>query len=306
MFYKTALLSAVSLSLTLPVLAQSADDDATTLDTVVIEGSRLGQTKTEIGSAVSIITADDIEDLGFDFAVDAVASTPGVTINQNGSFGGVASVRIRGAQSGQTLVLVDGVPINDPSSTSGAFNFNSVDTDNIERIEVLKGPQSTLWGTDAIGGVISIITKRPEDGFGGTAFGEYGSFNTFRGGASVENGNAIGDFRLAASGISSDGISKADEGNGNPEDDGYEAITLSGKGGLNLSEAIRVSANVLWSDSETEFDVFNSSAQGSVADGDSSNETYEHRALETICVTQPYDTTTLNRLEVSSKIAVFD
>ncbi|MEL6859612.1 MAG: TonB-dependent receptor [Pseudomonadota bacterium] len=275
MLYKTALLSAVSLSLALPVLAQSADDDTTTLDTIVIEGSRLNQTATEIGSSVSVITAEDIDELGFDFALDAVAAAPGVTINQNGAFGGLASVRIRGAQSGQTLVLVDGVPVNDPSSTSGGFNFNAVDTENIERIEVLKGPQSTLWGTDAIGGVVSIITKSPDQGFGGSAFGEYGSFNTFRGGASIENANDQGDFRLAASGISSDGISKADEDNGNPEEDGYQSLTLSGKGGFNLSETLRLSANVFWVDSETDFDVFSGGAQGSVADGDSSNETEE-------------------------------
>ncbi|MEO0607118.1 MAG: TonB-dependent receptor [Pseudomonadota bacterium] len=273
MLYKTALLSAVSLSLALPVLAQGADDETTTLDTIVIEGSRLNQTATEIGSSVSVITADDIETLGFDFAIDAVASAPGVTVNQNGSFGGLASVRIRGAQSGQTLVLVDGIPVNDPSSTSGGFNFNSVDTDSIERIEVLKGPQSTLWGTDAIGGVVSIITKRPDEGFGGTAFGEYGSFNTYRVGASVENKNELGDFRLAASGITSDGISKADEDNGNPEEDGYESLTLSGKGGLNISETIRLTANAFWVDSDSDFDSFSGGAQGSVADGNSSNQT---------------------------------
>ena len=275
MLFKLALLSAVSLSLVAPGLAQAPDDETATLDSVIIEGSRLNLTATEVGTSVSVITADDIDKLGFDFAVDAIAAAPGVTVNQNGAFGGLASVRIRGAQSGQTLVLVDGVPVNDPSSTSGGFNFNAIDTANIDRIEVLKGPQSTLWGTDAIGGVVSIITKSPDQDLGGTAFGEYGSFNTFRGGASIENASPVGDFRLAASGISSDGISKADERNGNTEDDPYESLTLSARGGLNLSETIRLSGNVFWTDSETDFDVFSGGAQGSVADGDSSNETEE-------------------------------
>lgn len=278
MYYKTALLSAVSLSICAPVFAQTADVETATLDTIIIEGSRLDQTATEIGSSVSVITADDIDQLGFDFALDAVASAPGVTVNQNGAYGGLASVRIRGAQSGQTLILIDGVPINDPSSTSGAADFSRVDTENIERIEVLKGPQSTLWGTDAIGGVISITTKRYDAGLGGTAFGEYGSFNSFRGGVSVENGSDIGDFRLAITGTSSDGISKADEDNGNSEEDGYQAFTLSGKGGFNLSDTTRLSANVTWTDTESDFDDFSSGAQGSVADGDSSNETEEMSA----------------------------
>lgn len=284
MYIRTALLGAVSLSVVSPALAQD-EDATTTMDTVIIEGSRLNQTATEVGSAVSIITAEDIEELGFDFAVDAVASAPGVTINQNGAYGGLANVRIRGAQTGQTLVLIDGVPVNDPSSTSGAVNFSRIDTENIERIEVLKGPQSTLWGTDAIGGVVSITTKSPEDGFGGSAFGEFGSYNTFRGGASVGNANDQGDFRLAIVGSSTDGISKADENNGNSEDDGYDALTLSGKAGVNFTNTTRLSTDIVWTETETDFDVFSGGAQGSVADGDSTNETEEVSANVSLTTT---------------------
>ena len=274
MYIKTALFGAVSLSVLTPAIAQNTSE-TTTMDTVIVEGSRLNQTKTEIGSSVSVITAEDIEELGIDFVIDALAAAPGVTINQNGTFGGSASVRIRGAASQQTLVLIDGIPVNDPSSPGGGFNFARVDTENVERIEVLKGPQSTLWGTDAIGGVVSITTKRPAEGFGGTAFGEYGSFNTFRGGASVENGSDLGDFRLAVTGTSSDGISKADENNGNTEDDHYDALTLSAKGGLNLGGDARLSADVLWTDAEAAFDGFVSGAPQSVGDLDNVSETEE-------------------------------
>ena len=269
MFYKTALLSAVSLSLSAPIWAQTDTDEDKRLDTIVIEGSRLNQTAAEIGSSVNVITAEEIETLGFDYALDAVASAPGVTINQNGAFGGSATVRIRGAASEQTLVLIDGIPVNDPSSPGGGFNFARVDTANIERIEVLKGPQSTLWGTDAIGGVVSITTKEPERGFGGSAFAEYGSFDTFRGGASVENGNDQGDFRVALTGTSSDGISKADAHNGNSETDPYEAVSLSAKGGVNFGADGRLSADIYWSDAESAFDDFVFGAQGNVGDGTS-------------------------------------
>lgn len=274
MSIKTALLSAVSFSIALPGLAQAVDDP-TTLDTVIVEGSRLNQTATEIGSSVSIITADDIDQLGVDIVLDAIAAAPGVTINQNGAFGGSASVRIRGASSEQTLVLIDGIPVNDPSSPGGGFNFARVDTENVERIEILKGPQSTLWGTDAIGGVVSITTKRPEDGFGGNAFAEYGSFNTFRGGLSVEDGSEAGDFRLAVTGTDSDGISKADENNGNTEDDPYEALTVSAKGGLNLGGDARLSADILWTDAESAFDGFVFTAPQSVGDLPNVSETEE-------------------------------
>lgn len=276
MSYKLALLSAVSLSLSLPALAQVQSDEeaTTTLDTVIVEGSRLNQTQTEIGSSVSIITADDIDELGFDFALDAIASAPGVTVNQNGSFGGLSTVSIRGAATAQTLVLIDGIPVNDTSTVGGGFDFSRLDTENIERIEVLKGPQSTLWGSDAIGGVVSIITKDAEPGLGGSAFLEAGSFNTFRGGASIGNATDAGDFRLAITGNSSDGISKADENNGNDEDDPYESVTVSAKGGLNLGQA-RLAADVLWSDADSEFDSFVFGNQGNVGDGDQLNQTEE-------------------------------
>ena len=274
MLFKQKLLSAaaiISVLLILSVQTVAAGDRGS----LVVNGSRLSQTKTEIGSSVSVITADDIKELDFDFAVDAIASAPGVTINQNGAFGGNASIRIRGASSEQTLVLIDGIPVNDPSSPGGGYNFARLDTENIERIEVLKGPQSTLWGTDAIGGVVSITTKTPEDGVSGSAFGEYGSFDTFRGGASIGTANETGDVRFAVTGTSSDGISKADEDNGNPEEDEYESLTLSANGGLNLPNDIRLDGNILWTDASSEFDSFTFGAEGNVGDGDEVSETEE-------------------------------
>ncbi|WP_300423800.1 TonB-dependent receptor [uncultured Hyphomonas sp.] len=268
MFYKTALLGAVAFGFTVSATAQTASIEETKLDTIIVNGSRLDQTMTEIGSSVSVITRDHLEELGVDFALDAIATAPGVTVNQNGAFGGNASVRIRGASNDQTLVLIDGVPVNDPTGTGGGYNFAYLDTDTIERIEVLKGPQSTLWGSDAIGGVVSITTKRPTEGLSGTVFGEYGSFNTLRGGASISNANEIGDFRLAATGLTTDGISKADEANGNSEDDGYDSQTVSAKGGLNLPASVRLETSLMWSDAESEYDSYAFGAQGSVADGD--------------------------------------
>ena len=215
---RLALCAVPAVTLVNPASAQDEPLAEETVDTIVVTATRLGQTATETGSSLSIITADQIEELGLIYVLDAVAQAPGVTINQNGAFGGNASVRIRGAASEQTVVLIDGIPVNDPTSPGGGFNFARLDTENIERIEVLKGPQSTLWGTDAIGGVVSITTKSPGEGLGGEAFAEYGSFNTLRGGASVSNASDVGDFRLAAVTVASDGISRADEDNGNGDD----------------------------------------------------------------------------------------
>ena len=132
------------------------------------------------------------------------------------------------------MVIIDGVVANDPTSPGGGFNFARLDVVNIERIEVLKGPQSTLWGTDAIGGVVNIITKRPSDGLAGNVFAQGGSFGSLRGGAEINGASDFYDFRLSAAHSSTDGISKADEDNGNSEEDGFDSTTVSASGGLNL------------------------------------------------------------------------
>lgn len=263
--------------------AQTAgDDDRTPIDTILVTGTRIEQSTVEAGSTVRVIGAAEIEARGFSHALDAIAGAPGVTINQNGAFGGSATVRIRGASSDQTLVLIDGVSVNDASAAGGGFNFARLDTGNIERIEILSGPQSTLWGTDAIGGVVSITTRRPGEGLTGDAFAQAGSFGMFRGGASIGNAGDVGDFRLAATQLGTDGISRADARNGNKEDDGFDSHTLSARGGLYLPAGARLDASFLRNDARTEFDSFAFGAQGNVADGDELNETEERSAQLTL------------------------
>ena len=261
------------------VAAQPPDDgEDARLETIVVTGTRIEQTAAEAGSTVRVIDAARIEALGFNQALDAIANAPGVTVNQTGTFGGAASVRIRGASSGQTLVLIDGVSVNDTASPGGGFDFARLDTEHIERIEILSGPQSTLWGTDAIGGVVSIVTKRPREGLSGNVFAQAGSFGAFRGGASVNHGGARGDFRFTATRLATDGISKADERNGNPEDDSFDSLSLGAQGGINLPGGARLDAGVLQTDATNEFDSFLFGAQGNVGDGDEVSETKERSA----------------------------
>ena len=261
----------------------SDDADRVRIDTIVVTATRIEQPVAETGSTVRIIDADDIAALGFWQALDAIAGAPGVTVNQNGSFGGAASVRVRGAASGQTLVLIDGVSVNDASAPGGGFDFARLDTENIERVEILSGPQSTLWGSDAIGGVVSISTKRPDEGLDGSLFAQAGSYDALRGGASVGGGGRAGDFRLAATRLETDGISRADERNANTEEDGFETLTLTARGGLNLARGARVEGSLLWNDADAEFDSFRFGAQGNVGDGDEVSRTEEvsgHLALK--------------------------
>lgn len=273
----TAAVAIVALGAPGPAL--SADEK--TEDEIIVEGLRLPSPATETGSSVSVITTEDIELRGYQFALDALASAPGVTVNQNGAFGGLATVRIRGAASDQTLVLLDGVPLGDPTSVGGGYDFSVLDVADIERIEVLKGPQSTLWGSDAIGGVVNIITKRPEGGLGARIFAEGGSFATFRGGAAVSGGGDAGDFRLSVSGITSDGVSKADEDDGNPEEDAYHSLTFAGRGGLNLPSGMRLEALARHIKGETEIDGF-PPPDFTLADSDDRSETEQLTTAATL------------------------
>jgi len=238
--------SAVTLSTSL-IAAEVAPD-------VVVTATRTEVSRDQVGSSISVLTAKDIEERQYSFTVDALRSLPGITVSQNAPFGGTASVRIRGAASAQTLVLINGVVVNDPSSPGAGFNFANLDPHDIERIELLRGPQSTLYGSQAIGGVVNIITKRATEPLSVSAFLEAGSFNTLRTGGTVSGRQGETDYLLSLSRIQTNGISKADENQGNIEEDGYNNYTINGNAGSNLTEALRVEGSVRYSESRSEFD----------------------------------------------------
>ena len=221
---------------------------------IVVTATRTEVATNQVGSSISVLTAEEIENRQYSFTVDALRSIPGVTVGQNGAFGGAATVRIRGAASDQTLVLIDGVIVNDPASPGAGFNFANLDPNDIERIEVLRGPQSTLYGSQAIGGVINIITKRADKPFAYSAFAEAGSFNTVRSGGTVSGKEGNTDYRISLSGIRSNGISKADENQGNTEEDGYRGYTVGGSVGHNFTEKFRLEGDVRYAESRNEFD----------------------------------------------------
>ena len=242
---------------------------ADSMEETVVTASRYEQPLSNIGSSITVISADDLIKSQNVFVQDVLQSVPGLSLNQNGTFGGSSSIRIRGASSDQTVILIDGVQVNDVSGTGGGFNFANLDPNGIERIEVLRGPQSILYGSDAIGGVINVITKSGGKGLGGSMFVESGSFGTFRGGATLRGGTDKVKFNFSASGITTDGISKAEENDGNVEEDGYNNITFQGKVTARVSEVITTEIIGRYSDSENDYDSFGP------ADGDEVGTTKE-------------------------------
>jgi vitamin B12 transporter len=170
-------------SFALPVLAAAAGTawaaDAETLQPVVISATRLPTPELEVASSITVITADDIETRQQRTIANVLKLVPGLNVVQTGGPGGVTSVFIRGTNSNHTKVLIDGIDVSDPSNPTGAFDFGHLLTQDIERVEVLRGPQSGLYGSDAIGGVINIITRAGSGPLHGAAGLEGGSFDTF-------------------------------------------------------------------------------------------------------------------------------
>jgi len=214
--------AALGAAICTPVGAQ----EQTALPEVVVTAARLPAIQHQTPGA-RVIDRDAIDRRGARFAADILSDVPGVSVARSGAFGGVAQARIRGAGPGKTLVLVDGVPVNDPSEVNGAFDLGGFDLSDVERVEVLSGPQSSLWGSDAIGGVIAFTTRAPR---GLSAEVEAGSFETVRGRVSAgfaEGRRALG---LTVSGLRSDGIPAAEARDGNPERDGLESATVNLRG----------------------------------------------------------------------------
>ncbi|RZJ44271.1 MAG: TonB-dependent receptor [Brevundimonas sp.] len=248
---KRSLLLATAAAVILPAhaFAQQAQD-AATLPEIVITATRVPAIVADTPGA-RVIDSAAIEQRGAVFADDILSDVPGLSVTRSGAFGGVAQVRMRGATPGKTLVLVDGAPVNDAAEPNGAYDFSGFDLGDIERIEVLSGPQSSLWGSDAIGGVIAFTTREID---GVRAEAEAGSFGTVRGrlaGGVANETWALGGY---VSRFNTDGISVADEANGNPEEDGFENTTVGVRGRFAVSPTVKLDGSARWSRSEADLD----------------------------------------------------
>ena len=167
------------------------------VEPVVVTATKVETPQSQVGATVSVITEDDVRIYNYSRIEDALRNVPGVEVQTSGSLGKTTSIKIRGAGPQQVLVLVDGMRTSSP--TLGATDLSELTLDGIDRVEIVRGPQSTLYGADAIGGVVNIITKKGQGPPQGALWLEGGNYNTFRQQANVQGSYGGFNFNLSSS-----------------------------------------------------------------------------------------------------------
>jgi len=197
-----ALRAALLLSVAMPAMALAATPE------IVITANYTPTPSDQVGSSVTVVDGGKVTRTSPGSLAQVLRTVPGVTVLESGGPGASADVRIRGADTGDTVVLVNGVRVNDPAAAHDEFDFVTLATNDIARIEVLRGPQSAIYGSDATGGVINIITRRQTKPSSFTATVEGGAYGTVNG--SVAGGVRSGDFglRYSAADFHTNGFSR--------------------------------------------------------------------------------------------------
>ncbi len=181
------------------------------LETMIVTAHRIPVTQQYDASSISKIERDLIDQRQSVFATDILRDQPGVAVSRISGFGSQTQVRIRGAEANHVLVMIDGVQANDPAG-SDEFDFSSLTTYNVERIEFVRGPQSALWGSDAVAGVINVTTRSGSEPLEAGGFLEAGSLDTIHGGGRFSANSERSGIDLSASYFDTDGNSAASAG----------------------------------------------------------------------------------------------
>jgi vitamin B12 transporter len=203
---------------------------------------------------VSVVSQQDLEDGQYRNAIDAIQQVPGVDVVQSGGQGGNASVFLRGGNSEFTLVLLDGIELNNPASTNRSFNMSNLTLENIERIEVVRGPQSTIYGSDAMGGVINLVSKKAQEGVHTSLSSQAGSYNSFTQVGNVSYGSKILDVSTGITQQNVGGISAASASDGNSEHDGYDNTSLSNRIRFAPSDDVEMTSTTRYTNTRTNLD----------------------------------------------------
>ena len=249
----------VALSMAFPALAQ-APEDVFDDSGIVVTATRAPTPLDQVPASITVLdkaAIDRAQDIG---AAELLLRTPGISISRNGGYGTATSLRIRGAESEQTVVVIDGVKLNDPSSTGGGYNFANLLIGDAQRIEVLRGPQSTLWGSQAIGGVVNIVTASPQAPLEGSFDIEAGSRDTVSARAALGGVSGPLSWRIGGQSFTTDGISAIAPAFGGGERDGYTNRNVAGRAELALGANASIDLRGYYSTGRVEIDGFSGDA----------------------------------------------
>ncbi len=231
------------------VYAGASEED---LGTVVVTPNRISVSTDAASTEVRVITADDIRKKGSTYLSDVLADIPGVSFNISGK---VKYVSVRGSDPGNTLVFIDGVRVNDPSSISAAYDFGNLLAESVERIEVIGGASGAVYGSQASGGIINITTLKGTNKNTVNVNFETGSYNTTRESASFTGSWKNLSYALSTSHLYSKGYSQADiDDSLKPDDDPYSSNSLSGKVGIKLKDNMNLAYSFMFNSSDFQID----------------------------------------------------
>ena len=237
-----------------PIYSQS-DTLKVNLSEIVITATKTETPSLELANSISIITSEEIESSQKSTLAGLLREVPGISIAQQGGLGTLGSLFLRGGNANHTLFLIDGVEMNNPGSPNNAYDFGVFQASDIERIEIVKGPQSTLYGSDATAGIINVISKKPSEGIRLSVFGEGGSNNYFRN--NISGSGTLNDFNYKVNygRIKTDGISVI-KGSSN-EKDAYQNNTASALLGYNINSNFELNFNYRFTNTKSELDQSN-------------------------------------------------
>jgi len=233
-----------------------ADENDDSFDEIVVVANRAPEPLSKVGNSVTVLNDDAIRQSQEVVVADLLAQTPGVNFARTGGVGEPTSVFIRGAENGQTVVVIDGVQLNDPSTTNGGFDFANLLTSDISRIEILRGAQSTLYGSQAIGGVINIVSAEPAGPFGGGVAAEGGSHDTGYVTAHVGGKDDSLLWRLSGNWYGTSGIPAFDERYGGTRLSASQIGGGSGQLRYALTPDLQIDLRGYYTQARTDFDGF--------------------------------------------------
>ena len=263
----------------------------TNIQEVLVSASLIPIAATRSANAITLIDGTQLKNRAALSVSDLLRDVPGLAVSRSGVQGSATQIRARGAEANHLLVLIDGVEANDPSQ-SDEVNWGTLSADDIERIEVIRGPQSSMRGSDAMAGVVNIVTRSADQPFSAKAFTEAGSFSTQRSGFSLGHKQGDFDVRLGLSHVETDGDNISRTGD---EKDGYKNTSINLKAGLKLSDELKLSFAARQADGMNEFDAdtdydgfvedrnrvseFRNSTMGLTADYVSANGLWQHKLV---------------------------